>query len=560
MQSTMMDVPLTLPYVLERVGKYFGKNQVVSMLPAGLDPQGKPIPYIHRYTYAEMYSRAKQLALALQDAGIVQGDRVATLATNHYRHLEAYFGVPCMGAVLHTLNIRLHPEQLIYIINHAQDRVLLVDNVLARLLPAILPHCPTLEKIIVMGPLPQSIPGVLDYDAWISGYSSTDFIYPEIDERAALGMCYTSGTTGNPKGVVYSHRSTVLHSLVTALPSGLNFGPDDVVLPIVPMFHVMGWGLPWGVPMVGASIVFASIFSDGASLAKLLQDENVTITAGVPTLWMGLQAELERAIAAGTPYDLSKLKGLLVGGAAAPESLIRAFDKLGLFLLHAWGMTETSPLGTASRAPSSLDPHSDEAYHIRAMQGQAQPLVDIRVIDEHDKDVPSDGKTMGRLVIRGQWISQGYYRDPEGTAKCQVTLEGPFGHETWLDTGDIATMDAKGFMKIEDRAKDLVKSGGEWISSVDLENALMGHPAVAVAAVIAIPHPRWDERPLAVVVLKSGMTTSSAELRAHLEPLFAKWWLPDAYEFVESIPIGSTGKFVKRELREQFKDYKLLEV
>jgi len=560
MQSTMMDVPLTLPYVLERVGKYFGQNEVVSMLPAGLDPQGKPIPYIHRYTYAEMYKRAKQLALALQDAGIVQGDRVATLATNHYRHLEAYFGVPCMGAVLHTLNIRLHPEQLIYIINHAQDRVLLVDNVLARLLPAILPHCPTLEKIVVMGPLPQPVPGVLDYDAWISGYSSSDFIYPEIDERAALGMCYTSGTTGNPKGVVYSHRSTVLHSLVTALPSGLNFGPNDKVLPIVPMFHVMGWGLPWGVPMVGASIVFASIFSDGASLAKLLQDENVTITAGVPTLWMGLGTELERAIAAGTPYDLSKLKGLLVGGAAAPESLIRAFDKLGLTLLHAWGMTETSPLGTASRAPSSLDPHSDEAYRIRAMQGQAQPLVDIRVIDEHNHDVPSDGKTMGRLVIRGQWISQGYYRDPEGTAKCQVTLEGPFGHEIWLDTGDIATMDARGFMKIEDRAKDLVKSGGEWISSVDLENALMGHPAVAVAAVIAIPHPKWDERPLAVVVLKSGMATSSAELRAHLEPLFAKWWLPDAYEFVESIPIGSTGKFVKRELREQFKDYKLLEV
>ena len=560
MQSTMMDVPLTLPYVLERVGKYFGKNEVVSMLPAGMDAQGKPIPYVHRYTYAEMYKRAKQLALALQDAGVKPGDRVATLATNHFRHLEAYFGVPCMGAVLHTLNIRLHPEQLVYIINHAQDRVLLVDNVMARMLPALLPHCPTIEKVVILGPTPQPVPGVLDYDTWISAYSSEDFIYPEIDEKAALGMCYTSGTTGNPKGVIYSHRSTVLHALVTALPSGLNFGPDDKVFPVVPMFHVMAWGLPWSIPMVGASMVLGSVFSDGASLAKLMQDESVTVTAGVPTLWMGLQVELERAKDAGTAYDLSKLKGLLVGGAAAPESLIRAFDKLGLSLLHAWGMTETSPLGTASRAPSSLDPQSDETYRIRAMQGQAQPLVDIRGLDEHNLDVPSDGKTMGRLVIRGQWISDGYYRDPEGTTKCQVTLDGPFGREIWLDTGDIATMDIKGYMKIEDRAKDLVKSGGEWISSVDLENALMGHPAVAVAAVIAVPHPKWDERPLAVVVLRPGMNASSEELKAHLEPLFAKWWLPDAYEFVESIPIGSTGKFVKRELREQFKDYKLLEV
>lgn len=557
MQSTMMDIPLTLPYVLEHVGKRYGGNEVVTLLPVGVDAEGKPLPGKHRYTYGEMYRRAKQLASALRAAGLHNGDRVATIAANTYRHLEVYFGVPSAGLVLHTVNIRLHPEQIVYIINHARDRVLLIDNVLARLLPAILPHCPSIEKVVVLGPTPQPVPGALDYDAWIAEQDPDAFVYPDIDERAPLGMCYTSGTTGNPKGVVYSHRSTVLHSLAITMPSGLTLSPSDKILPIVPMFHVMAWGYPWAVPLIGASLAFTSIFSDGPTLAKFMAEERVTGTAGVPTIWLGLLNELQRARAAGEPYDLSALKALVVGGSAAPEAMIRAYDDLGLTMLHAWGMTETSPFGTASHMPRHVDPKSDEAYRLRAKQGQAPFMVDLRLVDDDGNDLPHDGKSMGRLLVRGPWVSGGYYNNEEATANATLQLSGPFGTETWFDTGDIATIDEHGYMTIADRAKDLVKSGGEWISSVDLENALMAHPAVAQAAVIAVPHPKWDERPLAVVVKKSGASVSPEELHAHLEGRFAKWMLPDAYEFVESIPIGSTGKFMKRELREQFKDYQL---
>lgn len=553
MQSTMMDIPLTLPYVLERVARYYPEGRVVSILPVGVDETGKPIPGRHEYTYADMTRRAKQLANALTAAGIQPGDRVATLGTNHYRHLEAYFGVPITGAVLHTLNIRLHPEQLVYIINHAQDRVLLVDNVLARLLPAVLPHTPSIEKVVIMGPTPQPVPGMLDYDQWI-GEHGADFTYPAIDERAPLGLCYTSGTTGNPKGVVYSHRSTVLHSLGISHTTGFAFGEGDVALPIVPMFHVMAWGFPWAAPMVGTNFVFASVFSDGPTLAKLMQDERVTRTAGVPTIWMGLLAEIERADQAGEPYDLSHLQQLVVGGSAAPEAMIRAFDRYGLNVVHAWGMTETSPFGTVSRTTPGMDPRSDEGYRLRAKQGRVPPLVDVRLVDEENRDVPQDGRSMGRLLVRGPWVSGAYYGQ-EGRAT--IELDGPFGREAWFDTGDIATIDARGYISIQDRAKDLVKSGGEWISSVDLENALMGHPAVAQAAVIAVPHPKWDERPLAVIVRKPGQNVTAEELRAYLEPKFARWWLPDAYEFVDSIPVGSTGKFMKRELRDRYKDYVL---
>ncbi|GEM49480.1 long-chain fatty acid--CoA ligase [Deinococcus cellulosilyticus] len=553
MHSTIMNFPLTIPHILQRAERYFPDREVVSLIPAGVNEAGQPIPGKHKYTYRQMAARARQLANALKEAGIQKGDRVATFAVNHFRHLEAYFGIPIAGAVLHTVNVRLHPEQLVYIINHAQDRILLIDNVFARMLPALLPHCPSIEKVVIMGPTPQSIPGMLDYDQWI-GAQPTTFDFPELDENDPAGMCYTSGTTGHPKGVVYSHRSTVLHSLASALPDALNLKHADSLLPVVPMFHVNAWGLPYTATMVGAKQVFASVFSDGASLAKLLSEEQCTRTAGVPTIWMGLLQEVERAIQAGTPYDLSKLEMLVVGGSAAPESLIRAGDKLGLHLFHAWGMTETHPLGTCASVPVGVDVESDEGYHYRAKQGIPVPLVEIRAVDGDLNEVPHDGKTMGALLVRGAWVSQEYYNNPEGSRATQVRLDD----QVWFDTGDIITIDEEGYMAIQDRAKDLIKSGGEWISSVDLENALMGHPAIAEAAVIATPHPRWEERPLGVLVVKPGQEQPSREdLNAFLAEKFAKWWLPDAYVFVEQIPRTTVGKFLKRALRDQFKDFRL---
>ncbi|GGJ38498.1 long-chain fatty acid--CoA ligase [Deinococcus roseus] len=553
MHSTIMHFPLTIPHILDRAEKYFADREIISLIPAGMNEAGQPIPGKHRYTYAQMVARARQLANALTAAGIQKGDRVATFAVNHFRHLEAYFGIPITGAVLHTVNVRLHPEQLVYIINHAQDRILLIDNVFARLLPALLPHCPSIEKVVIMGPTPQPIPGMLDYDQWIADQPTT-FTPPALDENDAAGMCYTSGTTGHPKGVVYSHRSTLLHSLASALPDSLNLKRSDSLLPVVPMFHVNAWGLPYTSTMVGAKQVFASIFSDGASLAKLLAEEKCTRTAGVPTIWMGLLQEVERAIAAGTPYNLSQLELLVVGGSAAPESLIRACDRVGLHLFHAWGMTETHPLGTCASVPSGIEMDSDEGYHFRAKQGIPVPLVDVRAVDGDLQDVPHDGKTMGALLIRGAWVSGEYYNNPEGTRATQVELDG----QRWFDTGDIVTIDEKGYMSIQDRAKDLIKSGGEWISSVDLENALMGHPSLAEAAVIAAPHPKWEERPLGVLVVRPGHDQPSKEdLDAFLIGKFAKWWLPDAYVFVQEIPRTTVGKFLKRALRDQFKDFKL---
>lgn len=554
MLSTMMHFPLTIPHILERVQRYFPDREVVSLIPAGVNEAGQPIPGKHRYTYGQMAARAKQLANALTAAGVQKGDRVATFAVNHFRHLEAYFGIPITGAVLHTVNVRLHPEQIAYIINHAQDKILLIDNVFARMLPALLPHCPSIEKVVIMGPTPQAIPGMLDYDQWISAQPTT-FEYPVLDENDAAGMCYTSGTTGHPKGVVYSHRSTLLHSLASALPDALNLKMADTILPVVPMFHVNAWGLPYTAAMVGAKQVFASVFSDGASLAKLLAEEKCTRTAGVPTIWMGLLQEIQRANAAGTPYDLNLLEMLVVGGSAAPEGLIRAFDQVGLHLFHAWGMTETHPLGTCATLPPEMELESEEGYHYRAKQGIPVPLVEIRSVDGDLNDVPHDGKSMGALLVRGPWVTGGYHNNPEGSRATQVKLSDG---TTWFDTGDIITIDEKGYMSIQDRAKDLIKSGGEWISSVDLENALMGHPAIAEAAVIAAPHPKWEERPLGVLVLKAGQEQPSKEdLNAFLEGKFAKWWLPDAYVYVEQIPRTTVGKFLKRALRDQFKDFKL---
>ncbi|MFB9992930.1 long-chain fatty acid--CoA ligase [Deinococcus oregonensis] len=552
MQGNMMDVPLTVPFILERARTTYAAREVVSLLVAGRDEAGQPIAHRHSTTYGAVADRALRLGAGLLGLGLKPGDRVATLAVNSFRHLEAYLGVPSAGLVVHTVNIRLHPEQIAWILNHAEDRVLLIENVFAAMIPALKAACPLLEHIYVLGPTPQPIPlpGVSDYDTFVMAQEPLAQ-YPQIAETDAAAMCYTSGTTGNPKGVLYTHRSTVLHSLVSAPKDGLNVGEADTVMPIVPMFHVNAWGLPYTCAMYGAKQVFAGAFSDGRTLAGLLQNEAVTITAGVPTIWMGLLGELDRAKAEGQPYDLHALERLIVGGSAAPESLLRAFsDRHHLTMLHAWGMTETHPLGTASGVPAGVDPTSDEGFALRAKQGRAVPLVWLDLLSEEGQRLPHDGKTMGRLIARGPWIANSYFKG-EGQSNF-FELEG----NLWFDTGDIATLDSRGYMHIQDRSKDLIKSGGEWISSVDLENAIMAHPAVAQCAVIAMDDPKWDERPLAVVVTQPGKSVTHEEIIDFIAPKFAKFWLPDATITAESIPIGATGKFLKREMREQYRDFK----
>ncbi len=535
MHGTMMDFPLSIPHLLERAGKLFPKVEVVSRMPD---------ESLHRYTYADFYKRSKALAEALGKLGLKKGDRVGTLMWNHYAHLEAYFGVPIAGGVLHTLNLRLHPSDIAYIINHAGDRFLIVDDVLLKLVLAIREHIPGVEEIVVVPLSGQPVPeGFMDYEQFLDTAEGR-FDYPDISENDAMGMCYTSGTTGRPKGVVYTHRSTVLHSLGIALPDALSLSMGDVFTPVVPMFHVNAWGLPYAAVMTGAKQVHPGPYLDAEHLLDLYEREQVTATAGVPTIWLGILQALEKE-----PDRWKLVPGMrmVVGGSAAPESMIRAFDKFNLRVIHAWGMTETSPLGTVSL----LKPHlrqldEDAQYAYRAKQGLPVPLVEVRAMTD-DGEAPWDGKTMGELQVRGAWVAASYYNLPSETDKW---TEGG-----WFRTGDVVTIDAEGYVKITDRTKDLIKSGGEWISSQDLENALMSHPAVAEAAVIAVPHPKWAERPLAAVVLREGEQLSAEELRDFLAPRFAKWWLPDAIVFVDEIPRTSTGKFMKAKLRERFKDW-----
>ncbi len=549
LESTMMDTQLSINAILERAKALYPHREVVSVIPVGINPETKqPIPGVHRTTYGEIYPRVMQMAGALKAAGIKEGDRVATMGLNHYRHLEVYFAVPSMGAVLHTVNVRLHPDQIVYILKNAEDKVLFIDNLFAAMLPMILERVPNLEKVVVMGPVPTALPpGVSDYEAFIKDQPTT-FAYPEIDERQACGLCYTSGTTGNPKGVLYSHRAVVLHSMACIMPDAMGLGERDTVMSIVPMFHVNAWGLPYTCTMTGARQIYMSAFAlDSKLMAKTLQDEGVTLAAGVPTVWMALLDELDRAQKAGTPYDTSAIKGLIVGGSAAPRPLIKAyFQRHHISILHAWGMTETAPLGTLTRLRPDYDGLEDEAkFDKMALSGRPSALIDIEIMDDEGQALPHDGQTMGRLMIRGPWVSRSYFHMGD------VTQNG------WFDTGDIATIDPDGYMHIQDRAKDLIKSGGEWISSVDLENELMGHPAVKAAAVIAAPHPKWDERPLGVIVLREGMQASKEELNQFLSSKVAKFWLPDDYVYVTEIPLTATGKFLKRALRDQFKDHKL---
>ncbi len=536
MHGLMMDFQLTIPTILRRAESLFGHKQVVTRLPDRS---------IVRRPYADVLDRAKRLAVALTELGVRPGDRVATLGWNTQHHLEAYLAIPSIGAVLHTLNLRLHCDDISYIVNDAEDKVLLLD---ASTLPIYeqFKARVKIRKAIVMSPAPGDHgPDLLDYETLLAGADPARYVEPRLDEQDAAAMCYTSGTTGRPKGVLYSHRALMLHSLAQAARDCLGVGEQDVILPVVPMFHVNAWGLPFTCTMVGTTQVFPGPFLDPDSLLELLVSERVTVTAGVPTVWMGLLQVLDKNPG---KYDLSRLRAIVCGGSAASPALIRGLqERHGLLLVHAWGMTEMTPLGTVCTVPSYLaDAPFEDQLRYRARQGVPQTLVEIRARTD-DGFAPWDGKTMGELEVRGPWVAASYYNS-----------EGPddrFTKDGWFRTGDIVTIGERGCIELTDRAKDLVKSGGEWISTVALETALMCHPAVAEAAVIAVPHPKWDERPLAVVVLKPGQTATADELRAYLAPSFAKWWLPDAIEFAKEIPRTSVGKFKKTTLREQYRDH-----
>jgi acyl-CoA synthetase (AMP-forming)/AMP-acid ligase II len=519
----MMEFPLTITHFLDRARAQFSEREIVTRLPDRS---------LHRYRYADFHRRALRLASALRRLGVGDGDRVATLCWNHYQHLEAYFAIPAMGAVCHTLNLRLHPDELAYIANHAGDKVLIVDRSLVPLWEKIKDRARSVERVIV-------VPD--DYEALIDR-EPDDFVWPQLDEKQAAMICYTSGTTGNPKGVVYSHRSTVLHTMGACLADTIAVREVDSALIVVPMFHAAAWGLPFGAVMVGAKLVLPGPFLDAESLLDLMAGERVTLAGGVPTIWLGILALLDQNP---KKWDLSAVTRMVVGGSAAPPSMIDGFARRhGIQILHAWGMTEMNPLGTLAHLKSAHRDRPDaEKLEVRASQGYPAPLVEIRHVDDGGGILPWDGKTMGELEVRGPWVAASYLGD-EG--KDRFTKDG------WFKTGDVVTIDPQGYVRITDRSKDVVKSGGEWISSVALENALMSHPAVLEAAVFARLDLKWAERPVAAVVFKPGASATPEELRAHIVDHFPKFWLPDEYIVVPQIPRTSTGKFQKSKLREMY--------
>ena len=535
LEGLVQDFQLTLPYFLRRAEQLYGYREIVTR---------RPDKSFHTHTYADFVSRSKKLAVALGNLGLEPGDRVGTLGWNTYQHLEAYFGVPSSGLVLHTLNPRLHEDDLAYIAGHAEDRVMLVDETLVPVFEKFRGGTGVEHAVVVTegGDVPE---GMISYEDLIGSSEEDDFEYPDFDENQAAAMCYTSGTTGRPKGALYSHRSTVLHSMMVAMGNTFALSEADCVLPVVPMFHVNAWGLPFASVLVGAKLMMPGPHLDPASLLEDLEQEEVTLTAGVPTVFLAVLQALD---AEPEKYDLSKLRVMVIGGSAAPKSLIKDYkDRHGIGVLHAWGMTEMSPIGTVANLTTEMKKlPEDEQLEYEAKQGYPVPFVEIRARGDEGL-VPWDGESMGELEVRGPWVASSYYEAPEGDDK--------FTDDGWFKTGDVVTIDSFGFIKITDRSKDLIKSGGEWISSVELENALMAHPAVSQACVIAIPHEKWDERPLAAVVLREGESATEDELHTHLEVDFARFWLPDAYEFVEDIPMTATGKFQKVKLRERFEGY-----
>jgi fatty-acyl-CoA synthase len=543
MRGTMMDFPLTLPTLLDRAGKLLHDVEIVSR---------RPDRSTTRTNYGEFHRRSRRLASALTNLGLQHGDRVSSLMWNHSAHLEAFFGVPCAGGILHPLNPRLHPQEIAAIAKHGGSRILIVDDVLLPVYETIRDSI-HFDCVIVVpygcGAIP---PGTLNYEDFLAT-ATDDFHYPKIDENDGAGMFFTSGTTGASKGVIYSHRALVLHSFTCAMADAFAISHHDIVLPIAPMFHANAWGLPHAGIMVGAKFIFPGPCLEPESVLDLIQQEHVTLAAGVPTVWLGVLAALEKNPGR---WNFSPVR-IVCGGTAPPVGLMRALDKHGLHLMHMWGMTETTPIATVAKLKTRMRGWTeDQKYEVRAKQGWAAPFVELRVMrpenpeDESGEsmvEAPRDGETPGELEVRGPWIAGSYYNAPDQSHRW--TADG------WFKTGDVANMDNDGFIKIVDRAKDLVKSGGEWISSVDLENTLMGHPAVKEAAVIGVPHPKWQERPLAAVVLKENATATPAELRTYLAKSFAKWQLPDAFVFLTEIPRTSVGKFKKTALRTQFANW-----
>ncbi|MBV8220674.1 MAG: long-chain fatty acid--CoA ligase [Solirubrobacterales bacterium] len=525
----MDDYPLSLTTIVERAEQLTPERKVVYR---------RPDCNVHRTTMGDCARRARRLGAALTDLGIGEGDRVGTLMWNQPEHLEAYYGVPSMGAVVHTLNPRLHPDELTFIASDAEDRAIIVDESLLPVLDCFR-SAYEFEHVIVVSHSGEVPEGAVAYESLIAGADPME--WPAPHERRAAAICYTSGTTGRPKGVLYSHRALVLHSMGAALPDAMNISLRDTVLPVVPMFHANAWGIPYTATMMGASLVLPGPKLDGESVLDLLADEKVTLTAGVPTVWMAMLKAIEEEP---ERWDLSCLRRLLVGGSAVPKSMIEGYQRHDLFIVQGWGMTETAPLASTSIVPPELDGASaDEQFDYRARQGIPAPFVDIRARGDDGELIPWDDEAMGELEVRGPWVAAAYF---QGTGAEKFTDDG------WFQTGDVVKIDAQGSIRITDRSKDLVKSGGEWISSVDMENLLMGHPAVSEAAVIAVPDDKWDERPMAVVVLKGGAEATPDDLRDHLSSHFAKWQLPERVEFVDEIPRTATGKFKKTALREQF--------
>jgi fatty-acyl-CoA synthase len=531
-KSTMMLSPLLISGMLERAGKLFPHVEIVSSLPDGSR---------HRYTNSDLHLRSWQLATALRRAGIRKGDRVATLLWNGHEHVEAYFGIPGAGAVVHTLSVRQHPDQLAYIMNHAEDRFLIVEDVLLDVWNEVKSRVKC-ERVFVVdrgGGLPGDTES---YEAFIQD-AGDDPQYPNLEEENAAAMCYTSGTTGRPKGVVYSHRAIALHSLVCSMPDHFNISRRDTVLPVVSMYHVNAWGLPYSAVLNGSKQVLPGRNLQPQALLDLMQDEHVTLTAGVPTIWMGVLDTLEKNPGR---WNLSPALRVFIGGAAAPESMFRRFDRLGVHAIQAWGMTETTPVATVCTSRPGMETRTeDELYTLRTRQGLPLPFIEVRAISD-EGEIAWDGETSGELQVRGPWIASSYFG-----------LEQPdkWTDEGWFRTGDVVTIDSEGYVKITDRLKDLIKSGGEWISSVDLENALVGHEAVREAAVIAVPHPKWQERPLALVILNENQTVQPSDLRSFLERTFAPWQVPDAFVFVPELPHTSTGKLLKSKLRQEYNQW-----